>query len=79
VSSPTFTLIQEYAGRTKLYHVDLYRLEAREVPDLGLEELAEDGVMAIEWADRLPARFRDAIDVRITDRGGDLREIVVSR
>jgi tRNA threonylcarbamoyladenosine biosynthesis protein TsaE len=79
VSSPTFTLIQEYAGRTKLYHVDLYRLEPREVPDLGLEELAEEGVMAVEWADRLPARFGDAIGVTITDRGGETREIVVSR
>ena len=39
VSSPTFTIIQEYPGRVTLFHVDLYRLEEREVDDLGLEEL----------------------------------------
>ncbi len=40
VSSPTFTIIQEYVGRTAtLYHVDLYRLEPAEVDDLGLDEL----------------------------------------
>jgi tRNA threonylcarbamoyladenosine biosynthesis protein TsaE len=52
VSSPTFTLLQEYRGeRLTLYHVDLYRLDdPREIEDLGLDEIAEDGVLAIEWA-----------------------------
>src|SRR5207253_2522780 len=40
VSSPTFTLIQEYAGTSAtLYHVDLYRLEPKEIDDLGLDDL----------------------------------------
>ena len=55
VSSPTFTLIHEYrGGRLTLYHVDLYRLERAATDDLGLDELGVgDGVLAIEWPDRL--------------------------
>ena len=79
VSSPTFTLIQEYAGRVKLYHVDLYRLESREIADLGLEELlVGDGVVAIEWADRWEERPNDAIEVEIADVGDEMREIRIS-
>ena len=53
VSSPTFTLMQEYrGGRLTLFHVDLYRLDdPREIDDLGLDEIGGEGVMAIEWAE----------------------------
>ena len=56
VHSPTFTLVNEYAGgRLKLFHLDLYRLESREqILSAGLEEfLQPDGVSVIEWADRI--------------------------
>ncbi len=54
VQSPTFALINEYPGRVPLYHVDLYRLEPEEAYDLGLEELVAQGVVAIEWPEKLP-------------------------
>jgi tRNA A37 threonylcarbamoyladenosine biosynthesis protein TsaE len=45
--------LNEYGGRLKLYHADLYRLEdPREVMDLALEETAADGVLAVEWPER---------------------------
>jgi tRNA threonylcarbamoyladenosine biosynthesis protein TsaE len=79
VSSPTFTLVQEYHGRLTLYHVDLYRLEPKEVDDLGLEELVlGDGVVAIEWAERWTGRPDDVYEVRIEDGGEDTRRISIA-
>ncbi len=54
VSSPTYVLVQEYPGRTKIYHVDLYRLSKPqgELADLGIDEMLSDGIVLIEWADR---------------------------
>ena len=63
-----------------LYHVDLYRLEPKEIPDLGLEDLVlGDGVVAIEWADRWPGRPDDVVEVTIEHAGEDARSIRVSR
>jgi tRNA threonylcarbamoyladenosine biosynthesis protein TsaE len=79
VTSPTFTLIQEYAGgRATLYHVDLYRLEPREVDELGLEDLVlGDGIVAIEWAERWTGRPDDVIEVRLEHAGEDSRRIAI--
>ncbi|MGH9159610.1 MAG: tRNA (adenosine(37)-N6)-threonylcarbamoyltransferase complex ATPase subunit type 1 TsaE [Vicinamibacteraceae bacterium] len=79
VSSPTFTLVQEYRGRQlPLYHVDLYRLSPREVDDLGLDALAHEGIMAIEWADRLPRSMPGAVNVRLEDAGDDQRRVTIT-
>ena len=69
ISSPTYTLIDEYEGENTLYHIDLYRLSnSIEVLGIGLEEyLEKDGLIAIEWAERgedlLP---EDSIHVHIS-------------
>ena len=67
VSSPTFTLVHEYrGGRLTLYHVDLYRLERAATDDLGLDEMGiADGILAIEWPDRLTHPLAGAREVAI--------------
>jgi tRNA threonylcarbamoyladenosine biosynthesis protein TsaE len=71
VSSPTFTLVHEYrGGRLTLYHADLYRLDKVATEDLGLEEMGvADGVLAIEWPDRLSHELPGArrIEIEIVD------------
>ncbi|MDP3955259.1 MAG: tRNA (adenosine(37)-N6)-threonylcarbamoyltransferase complex ATPase subunit type 1 TsaE [bacterium] len=53
VKSSSFVLVNEYSGRLKVYHADLFRLsEPEEVADLALEENAADGVLLVEWPDR---------------------------
>ena len=57
VTSPSFIIANEYPGRLRLYHIDLYRMEnLQEVYDLGLDDyFYGDGVCAVEWADRAMA------------------------
>jgi tRNA threonylcarbamoyladenosine biosynthesis protein TsaE len=53
VTSKSFVLVGEYAGRLKLYHADLFRLDSAEaVEDLGLKEYTRNGVLMVEWAER---------------------------
>ena len=80
VSSPTFTIIQEYAAPSvTLYHVDLYRLEPAEIEDLGLDDLVYgDGIVAIEWADRWPGRPAAVKEVRIEALGEFQRRVTIA-
>ena len=78
VSSPTFTLVQEYRGRLMLYHVDLYRLKPIEVADLGLDELTEGAVVAVEWAERWSDAPLGAWVVRIQSEGENQRSISIA-
>lgn len=81
VCSPSFTLINIYEGRVPLYHLDLYRLEkAEEMTELGLEDLLGNGVLAIEWAEKLPFEIKGVklIKIIIEVPGKNRRKIKVS-
>lgn len=82
VLSPTFSLVHEYAGEPKVYHIDLYRLDRLpELDTLGLDELwEENAVVLIEWgekfADELPGC---RIEFRLRYLDENRREIRVRR
>lgn len=62
VTSPTFVIVNRYDGRLPFFHVDFYRLERlSEMDELGLDEMAKEGVVVIEWADR----FADALPAEL--------------
>jgi tRNA threonylcarbamoyladenosine biosynthesis protein TsaE len=81
VTSPTFTLVHEYrGGRLPLIHIDLYRLDRADLDEIGLDQdLADRGVIAVEWAERMARSFPGATAVTITDRGGDARTIAITQ
>lgn len=81
ITSPSFTLINEYQGRMMLYHFDLYRLSrASEMDDMGYEEyLYGQGVTVIEWADKLKGILPDdTLFVFINYADENERKIVIS-
>ncbi|MEO8245710.1 MAG: tRNA (adenosine(37)-N6)-threonylcarbamoyltransferase complex ATPase subunit type 1 TsaE [Chloroflexota bacterium] len=80
VNSPTFVLMNEHAGRLRLFHVDAYRLDDPE--DLLaaglLDDRAADGVTVVEWADRLAGWLPDErleLDLAPSPAGDDVRRI----
>jgi tRNA threonylcarbamoyladenosine biosynthesis protein TsaE len=79
VRSPTFTLVNEYAGgRLPLYHVDLYRIAPTAVDRMALREyLYGDGVCAVEWFERL-GEDAPHLDIHVTIVGPAARLLVVS-
>ena len=78
VASPTFQLVRIYPGRVQLAHVDLYRVENNaELADLGLDELADQGAVVVEWGDRVAVP--DAALIEIEHLSGDRRLIRTKR
>ena len=71
VTSPTFTIVNEYLGETPLFHFDMYRLDDSDALfDIGWEDyLARGGVCAVEWSERAEDAF-DGSTVRIDFRRG---------
>ena len=81
VSSPSFTLINEYPARVPFYHIDLFRLESqKEVAGLGLEDYFQGrGMTAIEWADKIPSLLpAEMLSVHIMYTGKNTRSIEIT-
>jgi len=79
ITSPSFTIINEYQGRVPLYHIDLYRMEKGFNEEaLGLKEyLYSPGVVVIEWAEKLPELPQTRIEVRMEIIGDQERKVEI--
>jgi len=81
VTSPTFTLIHEFAGARRAYHVDLYRIEtAAEALALGLDDLlAAEAVLLVEWGERFPRLWPpERIEIRLEHLSDSRRRITIA-
>ncbi len=81
VTSPSFAIVNTYLGKVRVFHVDLYRVsDMDEVEATGLPDLAETGVVLIEWIDKVPELVDPRmIRVDIDDLGGCRRRLTFRR
>ena len=82
VTSPTFTIVNEYEGKIPLFHFDLYRLgDEEELWDIGWEDyLGRGGVCAVEWSESFPGAIPPeavAVTIRRCSENEDWRRITV--
>jgi len=77
VTSPTYTLMNQYKGRFDLFHFDLYRLsQPEDLLDLGFDEyVGGPGVVLVEWADRFPEVLQEGLLIRMDWESVDRRRI----
>jgi len=82
VSSPTFTIVNEYPGEIPLFHFDMYRLETEdELYDIGWDDYLErGGICAVEWSEKVPGAFPpDTIIVKLTKIDDNTRQLEICR
>ena len=77
VCSPSFTLVNIYQAKFPIFHIDLYRLgKDTDIDDLGWEDYIDEGVIIVEWAEKLRVKWR-ALKVTIKVEDDDTRKITI--
>ncbi|MFZ3330656.1 MAG: tRNA (adenosine(37)-N6)-threonylcarbamoyltransferase complex ATPase subunit type 1 TsaE [Candidatus Acidiferrales bacterium] len=80
VTSPTFTLVHRYEGSTRVYHVDLYRIDGlHDLETLGLEDIfSENAIVIVEWPDRLKLRTGwPTVEIQLEHVAEETRRILI--